>query len=280
MSNFFGLVTFILFIFGCGISSAKIISQSNEALVERLGKYKRTLKPGLNFLIPLLEKIVVEESSREKVLDIEPQQVITKDNVSLKVDAVVYWQIINLENAFYKVENIEESVQTLVLTTLRAEIGQLELDKTYSSRDAVNRALSRKLDDATEAWGVKVTRVEIKDLSPTKTILEALEQERAAQSRKKADILEAEGVATSLQKIAEILQSQPNGQQALEFLAAQMYIDANQKIGTSTNSKILFIDPHGSKDLVKEILGRDLGDDMGGNLGGGTNGNGSTPPKV
>lgn len=280
MSNFFGLVTFILFIFGYGISSAKIISQSNEALVERLGKYKRTLKPGLNFLIPLLEKIVVEESSREKVLDIEPQQVITKDNVSLKVDAVVYWQIINLENAFYKVENIEESVQTLVLTTLRAEIGQLELDKTYSSRDAVNRALSRKLDDATEAWGVKVTRVEIKDLSPTKTILEALEQERAAQSRKKADILEAEGVATSLQKIAEILQSQPNGQQALEFLAAQMYIDANQKIGTSTNSKILFIDPHGSKDLVKEILGRDLGDDMGGNLGGGTNGNGSTPPKV
>lgn len=277
MSNFFGLVTFVLFIFGYSISSAKIISQGNEALVERLGKYKRTLKPGLNFVIPLLERIVVEESSREKVLDIAPQQVITKDNVSLKVDAVVYWQITKLENTFYKVEDIEESVETLVLTTLRAEIGQLELDKTYSSRDAVNRALSRKLDDATEAWGVKVTRVEIKDLSPTKAILEALEQERAAQSRKKADILEAEGVATSLQKIAEILQSQPNGQQALEFLAAQMYIDANQKIGTSTNSKILFIDPHGSRDLVKEMLGRDLG---GENPGTGTNGNGSTPPKV
>lgn len=277
MSNFFGLVTFILFIFGYSVSSAKIISQGNEALVERLGKYKRTLKPGLNFVIPLLERIVVEESSREKVLDIAPQQVITKDNVSLKVDAVVYWQIIKLENAFYGVEDIEESVQTLVLTTLRAEIGQLELDKTYSSRDAVNRALSRKLDDATEAWGVKVTRVEIKDLSPTKTILEALEQERAAQSRKKADILEAEGVATSLQKIAEILESQPNGQQALEFLAAQMYIDANQKIGTSNNSKILFIDPQGSKDVVKEMLGRDLGGDA--SLGG-TNGNGSSPPKV
>lgn len=280
MSNFFALVTFILFIFGYSITSAKIISQGNEALVERLGKYKRTLKPGLNFVIPLLERIVVEESSREKVLDIAPQQVITKDNVSLKVDAVVYWQIIKLENAFYGVEDIEESVQTLVLTTLRAEIGQLELDKTYSSRDAVNRALSRKLDDATEAWGVKVTRVEIKDLSPTKTILEALEQERAAQSRKKADILEAEGVATSLQKIAEILQSQPNGQQALEFLAAQMYIDANQKIGTSNNSKILFIDPHGSKDLVKEMLGRGLGEDMGESSGGGGNGNGSAPPKV
>lgn len=279
MNSFFALVTFILFIFGYSISSAKIISQSNEALVERLGKYKRTLKPGLNFVIPLLERIVVEESSREKVLDIEPQQVITKDNVSLKVDAVVYWQIINLENAFYKVEDIEESVQTLVLTTLRAEIGQLELDKTYSSRDAVNRALSRKLDDATEAWGVKVTRVEIKDLSPTKTILEALEQERAAQSRKKADILEAEGVATSLQKIAEILQSQPNGQRALEFLAAQMYIDANQKIGTSNNSKVLFIDPHGSKDVVREMLGRGLGEDMGQDPGKGLNGNSPAPPK-
>lgn len=280
MGNFFGLVTFILFIFGYGFSSAKIINQGNEALVERLGKYKRTLKPGLNFVIPLLEKVVVEESSREKVLDIDPQQVITKDNVSLKVDAVVYWQITELKNAFYGVEDIEESVQTLVLTTLRAEIGQLELDKTYSSRDAVNRALSRKLDDATEAWGVKVTRVEIKDLSPTKTILEALEQERAAQSRKKADILEAEGVATSLQKIAEILESQPNGQQALEFLAAQMYIDANQKIGTSTNSKILFIDPQGSKDVVKEMLGRDLGGDKGANSHEATNGNGIIPPKV
>jgi len=280
MNGFFALVTFILVIFGYGFSSAKIISQGNEALVEQLGKYKRKLKPGLNFVIPLLERIVVEESSREKVLDIAPQQVITKDNVSLKVDAVVYWQITKLENAFYGVEDIEESVQTLVLTTLRAEIGQLELDKTYSSRDAVNRALSRKLDDATDAWGVKVTRVEIKDLSPTKTILEALEQERAAQSRKKADILEAEGVAISLQKIAEILESQPNGQRALEFLAAQMYIDANQKIGTSNNSKILFIDPHGSKDLVKEMLGRGLGEDLDANSRNGSNGNGSTPPKV
>ncbi len=278
MSNLFALVAFILVIFGYSVSSAKIISQSNEALVERLGKYKRTLKPGLNFVIPLLERIVVEESSREKVLDIEPQNVITKDNVSLKVDAVVYWQIIELEKAFYGVEDIEESVQTLVLTTLRAEIGQLALDQTYSSRDAVNRALSRKLDDATEAWGVKVTRVEIKDLAPTKTILEALEQERAAQSRKKANILEAEGVATSLQKIAETLRAQPNGQQALEFLAAQLYIDANQKIGTSTNSKILFIDPQGSKDLVKEMLGRDLGGEMGADaLNGG--GNGTVTPK-
>jgi regulator of protease activity HflC (stomatin/prohibitin superfamily) len=278
MSNLFALVAFMLVIFGYSVSSAKIISQSNEALVERLGKYKRTLKPGLNFVIPLLERIVVEESSREKVLDIEPQNVITKDNVSLKVDAVVYWQIIELEKAFYGVEDIEESVQTLVLTTLRAEIGQLALDQTYSSRDAVNRALSRKLDDATEAWGVKVTRVEIKDLAPTKTILEALEQERAAQSRKKANILEAEGVATSLQKIAETLRAQPNGQQALEFLAAQLYIDANQKIGTSNNSKILFIDPQGSKDLVKEMLGRDLGGEMGQDaLNGG--GNGTVTPK-
>ncbi len=278
MSNLFALVAFMLVIFGYSVSSAKIISQSNEALVERLGKYKRTLKPGLNFVIPLLEKIVVEESSREKVLDIEPQNVITKDNVSLKVDAVVYWQIIELEKAFYGVEDIEKSVETLVLTTLRAEIGQLALDQTYSSRDAVNRALSRKLDDATEAWGVKVTRVEIKDLALTKTILEALEQERAAQSRKKANILEAEGVATSLQKIAETLRAQPNGQQALEFLAAQLYIDANEKIGTSNNSKILFIDPQGSKDLVKEMLGRDLGGERGQDiLNGG--GNGTVTPK-
>jgi len=278
MSNLFALVAFILVIFGYSISSAKIISQSNEALVERLGKYKRTLKPGLNFVIPLLEKIVVEESSREKVLDIEPQNVITKDNVSLKVDAVVYWQIIELEKAFYGVEDIEKSVETLVLTTLRAEIGQLALDQTYSSRDAVNRALSRKLDDATEAWGVKVTRVEIKDLALTKTILEALEQERAAQSRKKANILEAEGVATSLQKIAETLRAQPNGQQALEFLAAQLYIDANEKIGTSNNSKILFIDPQGSKDLVKEMLGRDLGGDVGQDVLN-SGGNGTVTPK-
>jgi regulator of protease activity HflC (stomatin/prohibitin superfamily) len=268
-SYFFGIVAAIIAMFGYTISSAKLVSEGNQVLVERLGRYQKTLNPGLNFIVPGLDKIVLEASTREQVLDVPPQQVITQDNVSLKVDAVVFWQIVDLRSAFYSVEDIEESIETLVLTTLRSEIGQLPLDMTYSSRDAINRTLVKKLDDATESWGVKITRVEIKDLSPTKTILESLELERAAQSRKKATIAEAEGVATSLQKIAEILRSQPNSQKALEFLAAQLYIEANEKIGTSQNSKILFVNPAGHRELIKEMLAEDLGKDI--------SGNGSTP---
>ena len=174
--------------------SVKTISQGNEALVETLGRYNgKKLKPGLNFMTPFLDKVVYKETIREKVLDIPPQQCITRDNVSITADAVVYWRIVDLEKAYYKVENLKSAMVNLVLTQIRAEMGQLELDETFTARSQINELLLRELDIATDPWGVKVTRVELRDIVPSKAVQESMELQMSAERRKRAAILNSEG---------------------------------------------------------------------------------------
>lgn len=240
------------------LSSVRIINQGNKALVERLGSYQTTLEAGVNFVLPFLDSIVVEETTREKVLGIDPQNAITKDNVSLKIDAVIYWQILELEKAFYAVEDIRAAIENLVVTTLRSEIGRLDLDETYSSRESINRKLLHQLDEATGNWGVKVTRIEVKEITPSKTVMESLEVERAAESKKKATILETQGTVQSIQMLSEALKQQPNAQEVLSYLIAQRYVDANEKLGNSPNSKILFMDPKALNEATNDLIsGRD-----------------------
>ncbi|MEW5859298.1 MAG: stomatin-like protein [Cyanobacteriota bacterium] len=248
------LAPLALVIIGYTVGSVKIINEGNQALVERLGQYNRRLAPGLNFIVPFVDSIVVEETSREKFLNIDPQQAITKDNVSLKVDAVVYWQILDLEKAYYAVEDIEQAIENLVLTTLRSAIGQMELEQTYSSRTEINQTLLQQLDEATAAWGVKVTRVEVRDITPAKTVLESLELERAAESKKRASILEAEGTVKSIEILSQALQSQPLSREVLQFLVAQRYVDANQKLSASPNSKVVFMDPKALSEAMTDLM--------------------------
>jgi regulator of protease activity HflC (stomatin/prohibitin superfamily) len=178
---------------GVAISSAKVIQQGNEALVERLGVYDRKLEPGLNFVIPVLDRIAFQETIREKVLDIPPQPCITRDNVSITVDAVVYWRIVDMEKAYYKVQNLQSAMVNLVLTQIRAEMGQLELDDTFTARSQINEILLRDLDIATDPWGVKVTRVELRDIIPSQAVQESMELQMSAERRKRAAILTSEG---------------------------------------------------------------------------------------
>jgi len=173
--------------------TVKVVNQSNEALVERLGSYNKKLSPGLNFVAPFIDKVVYRETIREKVLDIPPQQCITRDNVSITVDAVVYWRIVDMERAYYKVENLKSAMVNLVLTQIRAEMGQLELDQTFTARSQINELLLRDLDIATDPWGVKVTRVELRDLIPSKAVQESMELQMSAERRKRASILTSEG---------------------------------------------------------------------------------------
>jgi len=159
-----------------------------------LGKYSgKKLKPGLNFLVPVLDRVVYQETIREKVLDVPPQQCITRDNVSITVDAVVYWRIMDMEKAYYKVENLRLAMQNLVLTQIRSEMGQLELDQTFTARSQINEILLRELDESTDPWGVKVTRVELRDLIPSKAVQESMELQMSAERRKRASILTSEG---------------------------------------------------------------------------------------
>jgi regulator of protease activity HflC (stomatin/prohibitin superfamily) len=182
-----------LMIGGGAISSVKIIQQGNEVLVERLGSYDRKLSPGLNFVVPVLDRVAYQETIREKVLDIPPQNCITRDNVSITVDAVVYWRIVDMEKAYYKVQNLQSAMVNLVLTQIRAEMGQLELDETFTARSKINETLLHELDVATDPWGVKVTRVELRDLIPSKAVQESMELQMSAERRKRAAILTSEG---------------------------------------------------------------------------------------
>jgi regulator of protease activity HflC (stomatin/prohibitin superfamily) len=244
----------ILGIVGYTIGSTKIVTQGNQALVERLGKFHKKLDPGLNYIVPFVDRIVVEDTVREQVLDVPPQQAITKDNISVEVDAVVFWKVLELKQAYYAVEDVELGIQNLVTTTLRSMIGQLDLSQTYSSRTDLNRQLLQQLDDATAGWGVKVTRVELQEIKPPKTILESLERERAAQSAKQATISQAEGTVESIEILSKALQSQPNSRQVLQFLVAQRYVDANQKLGESPNSKVVFMDPKALSEAMTDLM--------------------------
>jgi regulator of protease activity HflC (stomatin/prohibitin superfamily) len=173
--------------------SVKIVNEKNECLVESLGSYKKRLQPGLNFVLPFIDKVVYKETTREKVLDVPPQSCITKDNVSISVDAVVYWRIMDLYKAYYKVENLRDAIVNLVLTQIRSEMGKLELDQTFTARSEINEILLRELDLSTDPWGVKVTRVELRDIVPSRAVQDSMELQMAAERRKRAAILTSEG---------------------------------------------------------------------------------------
>jgi regulator of protease activity HflC (stomatin/prohibitin superfamily) len=176
-----------------GLNSVKITSGGQSRLVERLGKYDRQLQPGLSFVLPVVEKVVSHESLKERVLDIPPQQCITRDNVAIEVDAVVYWQLLEHARAYYGVDNLQAAMVNLVLTQIRAEMGKLDLDQTFTTRQEVNEALLRELDQATDPWGVKVTRVEMRDIKPSSGVQQAMEQQMTAERQKRAAILRSEG---------------------------------------------------------------------------------------
>ena len=187
-------VLFFLAFFGTAIgTSVKIVNEKNEFLVERLGSYNKKLTPGLNFTIPILDRVVFKQTTREKVIDIQPQSCITKDNVAITADAVVYWRIIDMEKAYYKVENLQSAMVNLVLTQIRSEIGKLELDQTFTARTEINELLLRELDISTDPWGVKVTRVELRDIMPSKAVLDSMELQMTAERKKRAAILTSEG---------------------------------------------------------------------------------------
>jgi regulator of protease activity HflC (stomatin/prohibitin superfamily) len=226
MEGFFGLLI-VMILGGSGLAgSVKIINQGNEALVERLGKYSgKKLQPGLNLVIPVLDRVVFQETIREKVLDVPPQQCITRDNVSITADAVVYWRIMDMAKAYYKVENLKLAMQNLVLTQIRAEMGKLELDETFTARSQINEMLLRELDEATDPWGVKVTRVELRDIIPSKAVQDSMELQMSAERRKRAAILTSEGeresAINSARGKAEALELDAQARQKAAILDAE-----------------------------------------------------------
>ena len=196
------LFIILLIVFVSLARSARIVNQSEKGLVLRLGKFRALADSGLTFLVPIIEDMI-KVDMRERVINVEPQKVITKDNVSVVVDAVIYYRIIDPVKATFEVQNFAYAATTLAQTNLRNLIGDKSLDETLTARDTINSNLRAVLDEATNTWGVKVTRVEVQKIDPPNDITEAMSRQMKAERDKRAAILEAEGV-----KQAQILQAE------------------------------------------------------------------------
>ncbi len=197
------LILLLVFIFLVVISNIKVVPQAHAYVIERLGAYRTTWDTGLHFKIPFVDKVSRKVSLKEQVIDFPPQPVITKDNVTMQIDTVVYFQITDPKLYTYGVEQPLSAIENLSATTLRNIIGELELDRTLTSRDVINTQIRTVLDEATDAWGIKVNRVELKNIIPPREIQESMEKQMKAERERRAKILTAEGEKSSAILVAE-----------------------------------------------------------------------------
>lgn len=190
----FILIIFIIFIFITFLKTVQIVPQRSAFIIERLGKYNATLDAGFHILIPFLDRVAYKHTLKEVALDVLPQVCITRDNISVEVDGILYLQVIDPQKASYGINNYQFAATQIAQTTLRSMIGKLELDKTFEERDVINASIVEAVDKASEPWGVKITRYEVKNIIPPQSIKDAMEKQMRAEREKRARIAESEGM--------------------------------------------------------------------------------------
>ena len=201
--NYIGVIVLVVLVLILVVSNIHVVQQSRAYVVERLGAYSATWNVGLHLKIPFIERVVKKVSLKEQVADFDPQPVITKDNVTMQIDTVIYFQITDPKLYTYGVEHPMNAIENLTATTLRNIIGEMELDQSLTSRDVINAKMRSILDEATDPWGIKVNRVELKNILPPKEIQNAMEKQMKAERERRESILQAEGEKASKVLIAE-----------------------------------------------------------------------------
>jgi len=239
------VIVIFVFLLILAITGIKIIRPYQKGLVERLGKFRHQIEPGLNLIIPFFDR-VIKVDMREHVIDVPPQEVITEDNVVVAVDAIIYYEVSDAFKVVYNVKNFESAAIKLAQTNLRNVIGELELDQTLTSREKVNLKLREVLDDATDKWGVRITRVELKKIDPPRDITDAMSQQMKAERTKRAAILQAQGV-----KQSQILQAE--GQKQSQILKAEGQAAAIKKMADADKYK-LQIEAEGQALAIKTVF--------------------------
>jgi regulator of protease activity HflC (stomatin/prohibitin superfamily) len=207
-SEIFGIALIILIAAGLW-ATVKVVPQGSNWTVENFGRYTRTLQPGLHILVPVMERVGTKMNMKEQVMDIPSQDIITRDNAMVRVDGVAFYQVLNAAKASYEVNMLEVSIIQLTMTNIRTVMGSMDLDELLSNRDKINTRLLHVVDAATEAWGIKVTRIEIKDIEPPRDLVDSMARQMKAEREKRAQILEAEGM-----RAAAILKAE-GGKQAV-----------------------------------------------------------------
>ena len=309
----FGFDVFVLLLIVLAIaalwSTVKIVPQGYNYTVEKFGRYTRTLTPGLHVLVPVMERIGHHVNMKEQVIDIPSQDVITKDNAMVSVDGVAFYQVLNAAKSAYEVELLEHAIVNLTMTNIRTVMGSMDLDELLSNRDVINAQLLTVVDAATEAWGVKVTRIEIKDIEPPRDLVDSMARQMKAEREKRAQILESEGLraASILQaegeKQANVLEAEGRKEaafrdaearerqaeaeakatqmvsqaiadgnvQAINYFVANNYVKALESLASADNQKVIMM-PLEASSVIGSLAGlaEITGEAMSGKAGNGT----------